>query len=225
MSPIGELQEKSLHAALKAFYTRPGDVVEARVNGYFIDIQRETTLVEIQTRGFSAIRRKLEALLPTHAILLVHPIAHERWIVRISEDGELISRRKSPRKGTIDLLFRELVSCPALIAHPNLCLEIVFTREEEIWRDDGRGSWRRKRWSIADRRLLEVVEQRTFQTPDDFGALLPDGLPIPFTTSDLAAARHCTLAQAQKMAFCLRQMGILAIVGKRGKALLYQRQS
>lgn len=221
MSPIGQLQEKSLHAALKALYARPGDSLETPVQGYIIDIVREDMLIEIQTRNFAALKHKLIHLLQTHCVRLVHPIAQERWIVRVSADGEIVSRRKSPRHGTLDLLFRELIRFPELIAHPNFSIEVVFTQEEEIWRDDGRGSWRRKRWSIADRRLLSVVEQFTFETLEDFRALLPESLPQPFTTADLAAARKCSRGLAQKMAFCLRQMSILDIVGKRGNALLY----
>jgi hypothetical protein len=222
MSPIGQLQEKSLHAALKAHYAGPGDSVETRVQGYIIDVVREDTLIEIQTGHFSALKPKLAHLLQTHAVRLVHPIAQERWIVRVSADGEVVSRRKSPRHGTVDLLFRELIRFPELIAHPNFTIEIVFTQEEEIWHNDGRGSWRRKRWSIADRRLLSVVEKITFETPEDFRALLPDSLPQPFTTADLAAARRCTRGLAQKMAFCLRQMRVIEILGKRGNALLYR---
>jgi hypothetical protein len=216
------LQEKSLHAALKALYARPGDTLEVRVQGYVIDIVREDMLIEIQTRNFAAIKQKLRALLETHCVRLIFPIAVERWIMRVSADGEIVSKRKSPRRGTVDLLFRELIRFPELVAHPGFSMEVVFTREEELWRDDGRGSWRRKRWSIADRRLLAVVEQIVFETPDDFRVLLPDGLPEPFTTADLAAMRGSSRGLAQKMTFCLRQMGILDIVGKRGNALLYR---
>jgi hypothetical protein len=222
MPPIGELQEKSLHAALKAWYAQPGDAVEVRLDGYFIDIVRGETLIEIQTRSFAALRRKLETLLQTHPVRLVHPIACERWIVRVNGDGEIISRRKSPRRGTIDLLFRELIRFPQLLSHPGFSLEVVFVQEEEIWLDDGLGSWRRKHWSIADRRLLAVVEQVVFETPDAFRVLLPQNLTQPFTTADLAAARGCPRALAQKMTFCLRQMGILELVGKRGKAMIYR---
>src|SRR5690606_6120510 len=146
MPQIGQLQEKSLHAARKALYARPGDLLETKVDGYIIDVVRDDTLIEIQTRQFSALKTKLAHLLETHRVRLVHPIAQVRWVVRVNEDGEIVSRRKSPRRGTVDLLFRELIRFPELIAHPNFSIEIVFTHEEEIWHNDGRGSWRRKRW-------------------------------------------------------------------------------
>ena len=222
MPSIGEMQEKSLHAALKVFYAQPGDRVEARVDGYFIDIVRGDTLLEIQTRNFASMKRKLNALLAAHPVHLIHPIARERWIVRINPDGEILSRRKSPRRGTIDLLFRELIRFPELLTNPHFSLEVAFIQEEEIWCDDGQGSWRRKRWSIADRRLLGIVERLTFETPDDFRNLLPPDLPVPFTAAELATARGCSRSLAQKMVFCLRHMALLEVVGRRGQAYLYR---
>jgi hypothetical protein len=98
---------------------------------------------------------------------------------------------------------------------------VLLTREEEIWRDDGQGSWRRQRWTIYDRRLLAVMAQATFATPADLHALLPTTLSRPFTNRDLAAALNSRLALAQKMTYTLRQAGQLNVVGKQGNALLY----
>jgi hypothetical protein len=224
MGSIGQLREKSLHAALKAWYAQPGDLLETRVEGYVIDIVRagETPeLIEIQTRSFASMKRKLPALLERYPVRLVYPIAREKWIVRVSAEGEVLSRRKSPRRGSIYHLFTELVSFPQLATHPHLTLELLLMREEEIWRDDGEGSWRRKHWSIVDHRLIETLERVTLATVADFRALLPE-LPTVFTTADLAAATGQNRRLAGKMAYCLREMGVLAIEGKQGKAIVYR---
>ena len=69
--------------------------------------------MEIQTRNFSAMKRKLIKLTKTHAVRLVHPIAREKWIVKLDKDGQTqLSRRKSPKKESIERLFDELVSFP-----------------------------------------------------------------------------------------------------------------
>ena len=231
---IGTLSEKSLHAALKAWYARPGDQIEVKVHDFVIDIvrggsrrapglPRRATLIEIQTGNFSAIRRKLAALLTAnHRVHLLHPIAQEKWIVRQSADGELIGRRKSPKRGRVEDLFYELVRIPQLITHPDFTIEVLLTREEEILRDDGKGSWRRKRWSVHDRRLLDVVDQVTFASLTNFRALLPATLPQPFTNRELAASLHCRLSLAQKVSYTLRKIGGIAVVGRRGNALLYE---
>lgn len=218
---IGTLSERSLHAAIKEWYAQPGDVLEARVDGYVIDLVRGELLVEIQTRNCGALKRKLERLLDAHPVRLVHPIAHERWLVKIDQDGVIIERRKSPGRGRVEHIFREMVSIPHLIVHPHFELEVLITREEEIRRDDGRGSWRRKGWSIVDRRLIEVLDRHLFQSPADFLALLPADLPQPFTNRNLAQALHQRLHVAQKMTYCLTKMGVLQIAGKQANAHLF----
>jgi hypothetical protein len=220
---IGTLSERSLHAALKEWYSQPGDLPETRVGGYVIDLVRDELLVEIQTRHCGALRRKLERLLDAHPVRLVHPIARERWIIKIDKDGVIMERRKSPGRGRVEHVFRELVSIPHLVAHPNFELEVLITREEEIRRDDGQGSWRRKGWSIVDRRLVEVLDRHLFQTPADFLALLPVDLSQPFTNRNLAEALHQRLPVAQKMTYCLTRMGALQMIGKQGKANLFSR--
>ena len=77
---------------------------------------------------------------------------------------------------------------------------------------------------VQERRLLGVVEDRTFESPADMLALLPADLPSPFTTADLSEAMDTPRWVAQKMAYCLRGMGAVLAVGKTGNALLYERQ-
>ena len=159
---IGTMGENSLHAALKERLARPGDRFEVAVEGYFIDIVHGDLLIEIQTGNFTALKRKLGRLLDNHAVCVVYPIAKERWVRRITAEGERVSRRKSPKRGRIEELFLELIRLPHLVGHRNFSLKALLVQEEVVWRDDGKGSWRRKGWSVADRLLLDVLEYRDF---------------------------------------------------------------
>jgi hypothetical protein len=219
---IGTLTERSLHAALKDWYAQSGDEREVKVDGYVIDLVRGDLLIEIQTRGFSPLKRKLAKLTETHQVRLAHPIAAERWIVKMAADGEtLIERRKSPRKGYVEHIFSELVSIPHLIERDNFSLDVLLIREEQVWCQDGRGSWRRKGWSVMDRRLIDVVQQITFRTANEFCALLPPDLPPEFTVKDVARGLHQPENIAGKMMFCLRAMNAVQLVGKKRNAYLY----
>lgn len=221
---IGTRQEKSLHAALKQWYALPGDRLEVPVEGYQIDIVRGDLLIEIQTRNFSALKQKLLVLLENHPVRLVYPIALEKWILRQEAPGEEISgRKRSPRRGRLDHLFGELVRLPQFVRYPNFTFEVLFTREEELRVNDGKGAWRRKGWSIADRRLVEVVDRAVLETPADFKVFLPPELPSIFTARDLARARGIPAYLARKMVYCLREMGIVEIAGKKRRAYLYRR--
>ncbi len=220
---IGTLQEHSLHRALKAWYARPGDGSEVRVDGYVVDLVRTGQLIEIQSGNFGAIRNKLEALLERHRVRLLYPVSRERWIVRQNGRGLQVGRRKSPKRGDSLEVFGELVRIPKLITHPRFSLEVLLIQEEVILRNDGKGSWRRKRWSIVDRQLLGVLGGKSFETPADFLDVLPENLPQPFTNHDLADALGCAPGLAGKISYTLRGAGLLLHTGRRGRAYLFER--
>jgi hypothetical protein len=219
-------QRPSLHTALKYWYAGPEDQIEALVGGYRVDVLREDLLIEIQTASLIKIRDKLRELMQEHRVLLVHPIAQEKWIVQLDpESGERLGRRKSPKRGRITDVFTELVHLPTLVNHPNLALEVLFIQEEELRCADGKGSWRRRGISIVGRELLDVVERRRFDSGADFLHLLPEGLVMPFTNRDLARALHIRLRQARRMTYCFRKMRVLQTEGKQGRELLFRRVS
>ncbi len=216
---IGQLTERSLHAALKEYLAQPGDQFEVKLGRYVIDIIRGDLLIEIQTRHLYALRPKLRRLLEDHRVHLVHPLPHERHIVREARDGGL-TRRQSPKRAAVHDIFTELVRIPDLAAHPNLTLEVLLIHEEQVWRDDGQGSWRRGHWSLIDRRLLGVRQSAVFTQPADYLALLPP-LPEPFTNADLAAVQGWNGHLAGKATYALRAMGLLDLVGKHGRTHVY----
>ena len=233
---IGTLTEKSLHAQIKQMYAQPGDRLEYALDGYVIDIARplngtgengtgepDFRCIEIQTRSLVKMKPKLQVLLARRPVQVVVPVAAETVIVRVDESGAPVSRRKSPKHGGVLHVFAELVSLPTLLNHPHFTFEVLLTREEQIWRDDGRGSWRRRHWSIQDRRLLAVLGSTPLTCPADCAALLPAELPDGFTARDLAAAVGQPVALAQKMAYCLRKMGMIDVTGKQGNTLVYTR--
>lgn len=223
---IGVLNETSLHTSIKHWYSLPGDVLEAAVDGYVVDIVRGDQLIEVQTGSFSSVAQKLRDLVQRHPVLLVYPIAKEKWIVKVPErGGQPLSRRRSPKKGTVLDLFDELVSLPDLVREANFSLEVIFTREEETRCPDGKGSWRRRGVSILDRRLIGSVERVRFNAPKDFLRFLPDDLRQPFTNRDLAEAAGISTPKARKVTYCLRRMGAIRQVGKRSHAFLFERVS
>ncbi len=224
MSQIGELNEHPLHASLKNWYARPGDQVEVAVDGYVVDILQGGALIEIQTGNFSTVRDKLRDLVRTHPVRLVYPLAQEKWLYKLPKPGwDSPRRRKSPKRGRVEDVFQELVSFPDLMLQDHFTLEVVLIQEEEVRKFTGRKMWWRNGWEPEERRLLEVVERHIFQTPKDLGRLLPDGLPEEFTTKELSQGLDGPRWMAQKMAYCLREMGEINAVGKRGRAILYVR--
>jgi len=231
---VGEIRETRLHAALKAVYALPDDKLESLVDGFYIDVVKANgLLIEIQTGNFRSIRNKLSSLLRDYQIKVVYPVTAERWIQRVDQHGGSISYRKSPKKGLIIEVFKEITSIPGLLLHPNFLLEVVLIQEEQTWQDDGRGSWRRKHWSIVDRNLLGILSATSFNKSADYYDLLPKGLPQPFTTADLhkemsKLAGFSTqkipvgyISLIGKMVYTLREMGLIKQIGKQGRRNLY----
>lgn len=224
VASVGTLNEGHLHSSLRALYVVPGDLVEAPLDGYIVDIHRGDLIVEIQTGNFSKIARKMRDLVTRHRVRLVYPVARDLWIVKMPQQpGDGITRRKSPKHlGAIDV-FSELVSFPELIGHENFELDIVVTEEETVWSFAGKRRWRRKGWATLERRLLQVYETVSLRHRGDYTAMIPLELPVEFITSDLAEGLGCRRDVAQKVAYCLKNGGLIERVGSRGNAIVYSK--
>jgi hypothetical protein len=216
------MNEHSLHSAIKDWYALPGDRFEVRVGDFIVDIVRDALLIEIQTRNFAAIKKKLRKLLEHHRVRLVYPIAQRRWIVHVTESGEFVRRRKSPRKGRLADLFYELVRTPTLVKEENFSLDILLIDEEEVRCNDGKGSWRRRGVSIKDRKLIAVKSSTLLEDEADFLGFLPKDFTTPFTNKTLAKRSGVSINLARRITYCLRKMGAINTVGKRGKELIFE---
>ena len=221
MSDIGILREGPLHAAVKQLLARPGDRAEVKVGRFVIDLVRaDGELVEVQTGGFSPLGPKLDALLDDHRMRIVHPLAAERRIVRVDEQGEVVSARRSPLRETPTAIFDRLVTFPSLLAHPNLVVELLLCREDHV-RAQAPRRGRRFLRDPGERRLREVLARVELREPRDVLALLtlPKG---DFTNRDLAEALACPARLAERVTYCLRHMDLLVPAGRRGRAHLFR---
>jgi hypothetical protein len=218
----GLSNEGSLHSAIKEWYAAAGDRFEVRVGRSIVDIVRGDLLIEIQTKNFLAIKKKLLKLCKDYRVRLVYPIPEEKWILHIEKQGgEVLSKRRSPKKGKLTNLFDELIRIPEIINEDNISIEVLLVKIEEIRCADGRGSWRRKGVSIIDRKLIEVTDRIEFFNKFDFLKYLPEGLVEPFSNKNLADSLGSKVAIARKMTYCLKRMGVIEEVGKKGNELLF----
>jgi hypothetical protein len=222
MSSIGVLREGRLHAAIKELLARPGDRLEVPVGRFVIDLVRaDGELVEVQTGGFGPLGPKLDGLLDDYRFRIVHPVAGERRIVRVGELGEVISVRRSPKRGGVVEVFDKLVAFPSLLTHPNLTIEVLVLSEDHV----RGGQAVRKRGRTRDpgeRRLVDVLERVELRGPEDVVGALPALPSGPFSTRELAGVLGSGLVLAQRTVYCLRAMGIIEPAGKRGPTPLHQ---
>ncbi len=215
------MREGPLHAALKAALAEPGDRLEVPVGRFAIDLVRaDGELVEVQTGGFGALGNKLDALLDEHRVRIVHPVAAERRIVRVDEQGQVLAVRRSPKRATAVAVFDELVAFPLLLTHPNLTIEVLLLREDHVRRPQP-ATVRGRTRDPGERRMVEILDRVVLRTPEDVLAALP-ALPVePFSTRELADVLRCTTRLAQRTVYCLRAIGIVEPAGARGRAPLH----
>jgi hypothetical protein len=221
VSSIGSLNETDLHEQLKHLYAGSDGLTEATVEGFVIDVVRGDELVEVQTSGLGKLRRKIEGLSGRYRLRIVYPVAARTRLVKMSDSGEVLSQRRSPKRGRIESIFRELTSIADLLPNPRVTVEIVLLHAVERRVADGRGSWRRRGVSIVGRAVEEIVETAGLRTSSDYLALLPH-LSEPFTNKDLAAAAGLDYRTVQPMTSCFRKMGLIEIADKKGRVLLYR---
>ncbi len=108
-----------------------------------------------------------------------------------------------------------------MISHPNFTIEILLVQIEEIREKNNNSSWRRKDWSIYDKKLVRIIERKQFKNPNDFLCFIPKTLKTPFTNLELAQSYKKPVRLIRKVSYCLRKMGMLKVVGKRGNAYLF----
>src|SRR5439155_3162762 len=142
----------------------------------------------IQYCGYAHLQSKIELRAREHPVRLVAPVVVGRRIVRLSDEGEVLSARSSPRRGRIEDVFSRLVSIPSLLCLPRFELEIVLTHQDELRVHRPGRAFRRRGWVVTGRRLVSVEERRLLATPADAAALLPLALPELFDTAELAQA-------------------------------------
>lgn len=216
------LNETELHEQLKHLYAGTDGETEQVVEGFVVDVVRDGELIEIQTRGFGRMRRKLVALSSAHRVRIVHPIAAETVITRLSETGEVRSSRRSPRKGRVEEIYREVVSIADLLPNVNIVVEAVMVRAVETRIEDGKGSWRRRGVSIVARQLGAVDGSHRFASAKDYLRVLPASLGDEFTNADLIRETGLRYRDAQPITSTLRKMGLIRLAGKRGREQLYE---
>jgi len=217
------MNEFSLHSEIKKIYSLPGDQFEVKIGNYIVDILRENLVIEVQTKNFSALKEKLQVLTEKHQVRLVYPLPEKKWITHVTKEHIFLNTRKSPKKGRLTDLFRELVMIPHMIDEENFSLEALLIDEEEVRCDDGKGSWRRRGVSIKERKLLKVNDRILFQTKANYLEILPESLNEVFTNRELAKLAKISVRTARQITYCLRKSGVVQVTGKKGRELVFQK--
>jgi hypothetical protein len=223
MRGIGTEGESKLHRTLKFQYAGEGGQTEIPLKGYVCDgVTGEGEYIEIQTGSFKPLRAKLEKIAEAGPVRIIHPIILTKYIELFDQGGTLVSRRKSPRKGTVWDLFKALVYAPDIPGLPGITIELALVEASEQRVRDGRGSWRRRGVSIIGRELLVHHGSVPLTGPGDYRRFVPFGEDETFTARSLGDRAGIHNALAGKTLYVLTRLSITERIGKEGRAWLYR---
>lgn len=100
VSPVQHLSERTLHRAMKGhIWNRTASIRRYRWQGLWRIYSGTVQLLEVQTGSVTPLVKKLLRLPKEYPVTIVLPIVREKTLVTLSEEGELLSRRRSPKKG------------------------------------------------------------------------------------------------------------------------------
>lgn len=219
---IGTLGEKTVHAILKNLYAPNEDYHEVPIENYVADIYREGEIIEIQTRNFNTMRKKLETFLEEYPVTIVYPVPNDKWIIWIDETtGELSKKRKSPVKANIYAVFKELYRIKSFLKNSNLHLRLVLLDMEEYRLLNGWSNDKKKGSTRYDRIPTALVKEINIDCLQDYLQFLPYDLPERFTTADFAKKVKITRAVAGVTLNILHYVGVVERVDKNGNNYIY----
>ena len=222
---IGTLSEKILHRIIKFFIDDDPLNHEIKIGQYFVDIMSNNTIYEIQTRSFNKLRPKLDFLLSKtdYSVKIVFPIPYEKNICWINKDTkELISKRKSPKTGTIYDSILELYKIKSYLKNENLKFIFLFINLDEYRNLDGWDKTKKKGSTRYERIPNEFISSIEINNKEDFKILIPNNITDTFTNKDFQKEAKTNLRIASTCTNILLSLGLIKQVGKCGRMNLYK---
>lgn len=221
---IGRLGERTLHQILKYYFESDDSFHEVKVGRYVADICKDGKITEIQTRGFRSLRGKLKAYGGKYDVNIVFPIAVTKYLSWVSpETGEIISCRKSPKRGQPwDIL------CELYALRPNMPLDrvkftLVLCEMEDFKLLNGYGEDKKKRAARFERIPTELIDIITLEAATDYAILIPPSLGERFTAAEFAKGAKMTRRAAGYAIQTLVSLGVIEHIDTEKRTYIYRR--
>lgn len=245
---IGTLAEKQMHAAIKRFICPDESCHEVIIDGshgcikspdsendntkaskkrkFVADILSGNTIYEIQTGSFEPLREKLLWILEntSYNIILIHPIAEIKWVSLIDSDGNIGPRKKSPRRGKLNDIARELYYIRDLLSSPRFSLVILMMEAEQYKKNTVKDGRKRPRYKKYELIPISLLRAHIFTDISDLSCFIPDILPERFTVKQYSTETKIIGIDAYSIVKTLCYVGLLEEDGKIGRAAAYKKR-
>lgn len=220
---IGTLNEKTIHAALKNYYSKDFDQ-EAKIGSFYADIVAEKGIIEVQTAGWGKLNKKLDVMLEACHTTVVYPFEQRTRTISVSDaSGEMLRKSGFRKNNSLTEFFLELYRIKGFLTDPNLTICIAQLDIEKINYVSEKTGKRRGRGKYT-KTPVALNKEIYLERPQDYLILLPEDikekLPREFTLKELQALIKPT--DASIAAEILGYLGIIEKFGKRANAELYR---
>lgn len=220
---IGEYKEKTMHVVLKNYYENDCDKQEVKIDGFVADICNEYGIIEIQTRNFNAMRKKLDCFLQNYEVTIVYPLFSNKYINWIDSNNEKDYMRKSPRHDSLYKAFKELYKIKMYLDNPNLHLMFVFLDVVELKYMDGWSKDGKKGSTSLNKVPTRINDEIYIDNYKDFNKYM-NITKEEFTVKDFAKDNNCTINNASLAINIFKYLKLIKMVGKNGRAFLYRKE-
>lgn len=223
---IGTKSEHRLHGALK-YYFQPDDRFhEVRVERYVCDAVSEDgeTVTEIQSRAFYRLKPKLEVLLKNKKVNIVYPIITEKHIYTVYAESGETSKRKSPKRGNLYDIFKEMYSLREFFGNENLTFTAAQLHCDEIRTYKGtKSQYRPGRKPIKVERIpTELISLTNITDALSLIRFIPAGLDERFDSALFAKAAGLNREAVGYTLNTLKAYGSVNLIGKEGRKNIFE---
>ena len=177
--------EKRLHRILKDFISEEEGTQEVSVGRYTADLLVGNEITEIQTKSLRSLAPKLAYYLgeTEYRVTVLHPILAEKRLIRADrETGEVLSIKRSPKRGRSLDGLAELYGIASLLPNERLRIRFLFLRADEV-RYSERVRYRKT--GVYDSELFprELLGETVLKEREDYREFLPEGV-TDFTAAE-----------------------------------------
>ena len=222
---IGTLGEKRLHKILKRFLEENEENHEVRVGTYFADILSGNMITEIQTGSFRPLREKITYYLENtpYDITVVRPLPYVKTVCAVErESGELLSRKKSPRRTRPRDVLRDWYYLAEFLSNPRFTLRFLLLEEDEYRMTKKKTRRWGKESELYERIPTALLDEELYEYQSDYLKFLPEDMPAEFTAAEYgkrANLRGYSIYSALKI---LESVGLVEKGEKQGRSYIYR---
>lgn len=222
---IGTLGEKRLHKILKRFLEENEENHEVKVGTYFADILSGNMITEIQTGSFRPLREKITYYLENtpYDITVVRPLPYVKTVCTVErESGELLSRKKSPRRTRPRDVLRDWYYLAEFLSNPRFTLRFLLLEEDEYRMTKKKTRRWGKESELYERIPTALLDEELYEYQSDYLKFLPEDMPAEFSAAEYgkrAKLHGYAIYSALKL---LEAVGLVEKGEKKGRSYVYR---